>query len=133
MPSTQYLFLFTIGPVQSFIAQARKTHDLFAGSQIISELTGKSMEAVLQQGNGNSIVFPCTDSWSKPNRFLAKVFSDDIQGFGKNVEVAARTRWVQLALESFQSADQSLDLQIIDETLILNYSQETKKRAQKIS
>lgn len=118
MPSTQYLFLFTIASPQAFIAQARKTHDLYAGSQIISELTGKSMEAVLQQGNGNSIVFPCTASWSKPNRFLAKVFSDDIQGFGKNIEVAARTRWMQLALDAFQSAGQSLELQIIDETLI---------------
>ncbi|MCF8215993.1 MAG: hypothetical protein K9I59_04250 [Chlorobium sp.] len=29
MSAQQYLFLFTIGPVQSFIAQARKTRDLF--------------------------------------------------------------------------------------------------------
>ena len=118
MTSTQYLFLFTIASPQAFIAQARKTHDLYAGSQIISELTGKSMEAVLQEGNGNAIVFPSIASWSKPNRFLAKVFSDDIQGFGKNIEVAARTRWVQLAVDAFQSVGQSLELQIIDETLI---------------
>ena len=32
MSGNQYLFLFTIGPVQSFIAQARKTRDLYAGS-----------------------------------------------------------------------------------------------------
>jgi hypothetical protein len=30
MSAQQYLFLFTIGPVQSFIAQARKTRD-FSG------------------------------------------------------------------------------------------------------
>ncbi len=38
MSSKQYLFLFTIGPVQSFIAQARKTRDLYAGSAILGEI-----------------------------------------------------------------------------------------------
>ncbi|NTW88345.1 MAG: hypothetical protein HGB26_04300 [Desulfobulbaceae bacterium] len=37
MSAQQYLFLFTIGPVQSFIAQARKTRDLYAGSAILLE------------------------------------------------------------------------------------------------
>jgi len=32
-----HLFLFTIGPVQSFIAQARKVQDLAAGSQMLSD------------------------------------------------------------------------------------------------
>ncbi len=31
-----HLFLFTLGPVQSFIAQARKTQDLYAGSETLS-------------------------------------------------------------------------------------------------
>ncbi len=114
----QYLFLFTIASPQAFIAQARKTHDLYAGSQIISDLTGKAMEVVLQQGNGNSIVFPFATSWSKPNRFLGKVFSDDIQGFGKSIEVAVRTRWVQLAVEAFQTAGLSFEHTIFDEKLI---------------
>lgn len=34
----EHLFLFTISPVQSFIAQARKTQDLYAGSLLLSEL-----------------------------------------------------------------------------------------------
>jgi CRISPR-associated protein Cmr2 len=106
MPSTQYLFLFTIASPQAFIAQARKTHDLFAGSQIISELTGKSMEAVLQQGNGNSIVFPCIASWSKPNRFLAKISSADVQQFGADVEKVTRACWHHLAIEALNQAAQ---------------------------
>jgi len=40
MFGNQYLFLFTIGPVQSFIAQARKTRDLYAGSAILGEIIG---------------------------------------------------------------------------------------------
>ncbi|MBV5288935.1 type III-B CRISPR-associated protein Cas10/Cmr2 [Pelodictyon phaeoclathratiforme] len=38
MSSTQYLFLFTIGSPQTFIAQARKTHDLFAGSAVAEKI-----------------------------------------------------------------------------------------------
>ncbi|NTV19455.1 MAG: hypothetical protein HGA83_08510 [Bacteroidales bacterium] len=37
MPAQQYLFLFTIGPVQSFIEQARKTRDLYVRSAILLE------------------------------------------------------------------------------------------------
>lgn len=33
--SQTYLFLFTIGHVQSFIAQARKKKDLYAGSNLV--------------------------------------------------------------------------------------------------
>ena len=36
---SNYLFLYTIGPVQSFIAQARKTQDLWCGSTLLSELS----------------------------------------------------------------------------------------------
>jgi len=34
----KYLFLFTISPVQSFIAQARKTKDLYDGSKLLTDL-----------------------------------------------------------------------------------------------
>ena len=44
MPSTQYLFLFTIGPVQGFIAQARKTRDLYAGSAILGEIISAAID-----------------------------------------------------------------------------------------
>ncbi|NPA53826.1 MAG: hypothetical protein GXO21_04085 [Aquificae bacterium] len=42
MDKNEYLFIFTITPVQSFIAQARKTRDLHAGSRILSELIKKA-------------------------------------------------------------------------------------------
>ena len=34
----EYLFLASIGPVQSFIASARRTRDLWFGSMLLSEL-----------------------------------------------------------------------------------------------
>ncbi len=34
---------FTLGPVQGFVAQARRTRDFWAGSFLLSYLTGKAM------------------------------------------------------------------------------------------
>jgi len=43
-------FQFTIGPVQSFVAQARRTRDFWAGSFVLSWLTGVAMNATIAQG-----------------------------------------------------------------------------------
>jgi len=82
-------FHFTLGPVQSFVAQARRTRDFWAGSFLLSWLSGVAMVAVKAQGG--DIVFPVPDErflaairgeqgteaapkqGSIPNRFMAKV------------------------------------------------------------
>ncbi|MGC9101201.1 MAG: type III-B CRISPR-associated protein Cas10/Cmr2 [Caldisericum sp.] len=52
------LFLFTIGPVQSFISQARKTQDFFMGSFMLSYLTFIAMEKVIEKYGPTSIIYP---------------------------------------------------------------------------
>ncbi len=79
---TQYLFLFTIGPVQSFIEQARKTHDLKAGSDLLSHLIDSTMKQLDSQCS-IEFIFPNESISSKPNRFFAKVESDNIQKIGE--------------------------------------------------
>lgn len=49
-------FYFTIGPVQSFVSQARRTRDFWAGSFLLSWMAGVAMVAVKKQ-NGK-IIFP---------------------------------------------------------------------------
>lgn len=68
---TQYLFLFTIGPVQSFIAQARKTQDLYAGSKLLSDLIEDTINELKTIEPSAGIIFPNTILKSKPNRFIA--------------------------------------------------------------
>ena len=46
---------FTLGPVQSFVGQARRTRDYWAGSFILAYLTGHAMAAVLEKGK---IIYP---------------------------------------------------------------------------
>lgn len=89
------LLLFTIGPVQEFIAAARSTRDLWSGSYLLSTLSA----AALRETNnlGGEIVFPYTKNQplvngkpkssenadriafltpTLPNRFLALISSD---------------------------------------------------------
>ncbi|MCB1813240.1 MAG: hypothetical protein KDK04_16180, partial [Candidatus Competibacteraceae bacterium] len=47
--SEQKHFQFTLGPVQGFVAQARRTRDFWAGSFILSWLSGVAMRAVQAQ------------------------------------------------------------------------------------
>lgn len=105
---------FAIGPVQSFVAQARRTRDLWAGSFLLSWLAGQAMAETLRQG-GN-IVFPSVGTLdhpqdpllaaildppgshphigSLPNRFKATVGPDFTP---QAITDALRNHWTQLA------------------------------------
>ncbi|MBV9713470.1 MAG: type III-B CRISPR-associated protein Cas10/Cmr2 [Ktedonobacteraceae bacterium] len=71
----QYLLMFSLGPVQSFIAQARKARDLWLGSFLLSLL----MEASMQNIERSALIFPAAlsiDSFAKnipdlPNKYVA--------------------------------------------------------------
>ena len=53
---SEHTLHISIGPVQGFVAQARRTRDLWAGSFLLSWMSGQLMAAVLQKGG--QIVFP---------------------------------------------------------------------------
>ncbi len=53
---TAHLLLVTLGPVQDFIAQARRTRDLWQGSHLLSEL-GRAAARALAEG-GADLIFP---------------------------------------------------------------------------
>jgi CRISPR-associated protein Cmr2 len=67
--STQeHLIAIAIGPVQDFIAAARRTGDLTAGSTLLSDIakaTAKSLEA-----NGARLIFPASSNDDGPNKIL---------------------------------------------------------------
>ncbi len=101
-------FHFTLGPVQSFVGQARRTKDFWAGSFLLSWLSGVAMVSVEKQGG--SILFPQADpdfikaikngaengpkQGTIPNRFKAEVGS----GFDRNAVCAeVQQAWKELA------------------------------------
>jgi len=58
------LFLFTIGPVKSFISQARKAQDFYMGSFMLSYFTFIAMEEVIETYGPTSIIYP--DLYKQP-------------------------------------------------------------------
>ena len=106
---TDRTFHFTLGPVQGFVAQARRTRDFWAGAFLLSWLASAAMQTVIAQKG--KIVFPIADEnylgWLRgkesgkrprqggiPNRFKATV--DD--GFQPAlVEQAVRDAWRAVA------------------------------------
>jgi len=75
------LLLFTIGPVQSFISQARKTQDFYMGSFILSYLTFLAIEEVVEKFGPTSIIYP--DLYKQPlmDWFLTKKKGLNIKNF----------------------------------------------------
>jgi CRISPR-associated protein Cmr2 len=96
-----YLFLFSIGPVQSFIAQARKSQDLFAGSKLLSDLCKSGMAIISEKYGPDAIITPYYKSPSVPNRLLAKV-DGDMQSLGMEMDLAVKGKFKQLAAEAFK-------------------------------
>lgn len=54
----------SIGPVQQFVSQARRTRDLWAGSFLLSWLVGQLMAAVMRQGG--HVLFPLVGTVQAP-------------------------------------------------------------------
>ncbi len=101
---------FTLGPVQGFISDARRTRDFWSGSFLLSWLSGHAMAAL--EAKGGEIIFPqVTDDelfkaiqgkggttyiGSLPNRFKADV-SNVTGDAAKICEGAIRQAWKKLA------------------------------------
>jgi hypothetical protein len=57
-----YLFQVSIGPVQSFIASARRTRDLAFGSWLLSELSKAAALQIAEDNGLESLIFPAPES-----------------------------------------------------------------------
>src|SRR4051812_21339594 len=61
----EYLFLVSIGPVQDFIASARRTRDLQFGSQLLSELAKAAAKKIVDENSVNgleNLIFPAPEN-----------------------------------------------------------------------
>ena len=107
MEIKRYLFLFTVGPVHSFIEQARKLRDLYAGSRMLIDLTESGIKTVLSYGNAR-IIFPYFKADDKevnfPNRFVAEIETEDIQAIGRAAEETVRERFIHMLPKSLKNS-----------------------------
>jgi CRISPR-associated protein Cmr2 len=125
---------FTFGPVQSFVAQARRTRDLYAGSFLLSYLALKAMEAA--EAN---VILPDYASLKKladakglkhavaPNRFIAE-FADEATAVeaGHRACNSLKEEWKHIAEEVWSHilrsvADRDQDTRGIWDRQIANF------------
>jgi len=118
------LISVSVGPVQSFIAAARKTMDLWSGSYLLSLITYKGIEYIGQNYGFDCVIFPSLrniafvekslSEWgvkftvdsqvpkpstrvaSLPNRFVAIVPTSEVKEALKNVEKAIKDGWKEI-------------------------------------
>lgn len=108
-------FHFTIGPVQGFVAQARRTRDFWAGSFLLSWLSGVAMAEIQRQGGIINFPLPADNylDWIQgqadgcdadaprqggiPNRFKAISAEVPKEFDGKLLEQTVRAAWIALA------------------------------------
>jgi CRISPR-associated protein Cmr2 len=95
----KHLMLFAIGPVQDFIATARRSRDLWYGSWMLSELSRAAAKQVVE--SSGSLVFPVDPEniLNVPNKIVAIVESDP-EAFGDKVHKAVKKRINELGKEA---------------------------------
>lgn len=88
----QHLLAMTVGPVQEFIAAARRTRDLWFGSHILSEISRAVARAVEPHGQ---LIFPAsTDAPNVANIILVEITTDaNLATLAAEVKAAAQREW----------------------------------------
>ncbi len=124
---SKYLLTINIGPVQGFIAAARRTRDLHAGSRLLSRAAFAAAQTL--QGHGAKLIFPKASDNSKlegiqqdgiPNVILAEIEADSldvIKSLAKEAEEAARRELANIAREVFGKNETAQVLQQKNEAI----------------
>ncbi len=101
-----YLIVLSIGPVQSYISQARRTQDLWQGSRILSHLARAGLEQaqVYEEQGLAEIIYPIVPSESEqaaniPNRMMIRWRGHDEGAYkcAQEMEQAIRSAWKTLS------------------------------------
>jgi CRISPR-associated protein Cmr2 len=104
-----YLYVLSIGPVQDFIAAARRTRDLWLGSHLLSEISKAAAKRI--DDEGGRLIFPnlkkeklepssSPDAPNVANIILAELKlpdQEDPSHLNKRAQAAAQDEWEQYA------------------------------------
>lgn len=106
-----YLISIAIGPVQDFIASARRSRDLWFGSWLLSELSKAAARAIVRQPNHSleSLIFPAPEedsdlepftSFNVANKILAIVSEEPLE-IAEAIKRAVHERLDSVMREAF--------------------------------
>jgi CRISPR-associated protein Cmr2 len=111
-----HLLAIAVGPVQEFIAAARRTRDLWFGSYLLSEISravAKSVEA-----DGGKLIFPASsDAENVANVILAELPSGEPRDVADKAEQAAKDCWESFANTARKVAGGAIDNNIWEQQI----------------
>lgn len=107
-----YLMVISVGPVQEFIASARRSRDLWFGSWLLSEIS-KAGAKVIHDAEGSELIFPAIgekedeglepdSEYSVVNKLVARVETNDIHRFCESVYSAMLKRLSDIQKDAFK-------------------------------
>jgi len=105
-----HLLAIAVGPVQEFIAAARRTRDLWFGSYLLSEISKAVASSVKDQGGKLIFPHPDTDLTSGDNKvnvanvILTELPTGNPKEVAKQAKEAAKECWKRFAEEAHQAA-----------------------------
>ncbi|WP_338709150.1 type III-B CRISPR-associated protein Cas10/Cmr2 [Paenibacillus amylolyticus] len=110
------LILISIGPVQEFIAQARRTRDLWFGSFLLSELSKAGGEKFIELGG--TLVYPVLNVQdsasfsyaSAPNKILGEITTDNPKEVAQKVRSAIIMKWKEYTKRAQKIVDFSINI-----------------------
>ena len=107
---SEHLLAMAIGPVQDFIAAARRTRDLWFGSHVLSEISKAAAKTVADQVGLEALIFPAPQAADElaPHNTEAKLAVANVilvrlpsgtvpTDVAKAAKRAAETRWREFA------------------------------------
>lgn len=98
-----HLLAISIGPVQEFIAAARRTRDLWFGSFLLSEISRQVASEI--EKHGGRLIFPeSSQAKNVANVILAEIGGADPQTVAARAKSAAQQRWMEFAKEAWNKA-----------------------------
>lgn len=102
MSRSHALLTFSIGPVHTFISQARRVADVWAGSDLLSHLMGAAIGAL--HDRGGETVFPIFEedltASGLPNRMVCRVPAASVRETGKAMEEGILDEWDRQVAEA---------------------------------
>ncbi len=111
-----YLLAIAVGPVQEFIAAARRTRDLWFGSYLLSEVSRDVANSV--EKNGGKLIFPATTNAENVANVilgeLQEVLPRDIVASAKQ---AADNCWKRFATQARKTAANAIQEEVWDSQL----------------
>lgn len=110
---TAHLLQLAIGPVQEFIAAARRTRDLWFGSHLLSEISRAAARAV--EAHGGNLIFPASaDAENVANIIVAELHNRDPEPVARSAKEAAQHAWRRFADPVFEQYERIIRREIWD-------------------